>query len=54
MQIKAVEMMRQIRRKLEQKYKGLSFKEKMEKTNKGIESNPLWKDFLNKHHLRSA
>jgi hypothetical protein len=51
MEIKAVEFMREIRKKLEQKYSGLSFKKKMERTNKEIEQNPIWKDFLTKHHI---
>lgn len=47
-------MMREIRKKLEQKYSGLSFREKMEKTNSEIEHNQLWKDFLSKHRTHSV
>ncbi|MBI4057246.1 MAG: hypothetical protein HY399_06840 [Elusimicrobia bacterium] len=50
--IKAVELMRKIRDVMDQKYSGLSLKERAKKVHKEVEDNPLWKGVL-KHHRKA-
>ena len=47
--IKAVEFMHNAREALSRRYAGLPLKNQVEKIEKAVEENPIWKQFLKRH-----
>jgi hypothetical protein len=51
---KAVEFMREQKRKIHEKYAGLSLEEMDRRISANVENSPVWKEFLKKHRSTTA